>query len=214
MNYIILKRIITYLNRMKKLSYFLIIALITGCSGQNAVVLHRYASAYDSIFKLNPAYLGYGFDFPVGKPDGKGYYDAQGFGQNTHLGNDWNSNSGGNTDLGDPVYSIGDGYVTCAQDFGGGWGNVVRVVHCLDTLKQVYVESLYAHLQVIQVEKGQLIKKGTQIGTIGNCNGHYYAHLHFEIRRLVDMDLGGGYAADTTGFYDPTAFIKKHRPRK
>ena len=38
-----------------------------------------------------------GFDFPVGPPDAKGYYDAQSFGKNRHLGSDWNGVGGGNT---------------------------------------------------------------------------------------------------------------------
>jgi hypothetical protein len=42
-----------------------------------------------------------GFDYPVGKPNGKGYYNAQKFGENTHLGEDWNGVRGGNSDLGD-----------------------------------------------------------------------------------------------------------------
>jgi len=44
------------------------------------------------------------FDFPVGRPDAKGYYNAQGFGKNAHLGDDWNGTGGGNSDLGDPIY--------------------------------------------------------------------------------------------------------------
>ena len=38
-----------------------------------------------------------GFDFPVGPPDAQGYYDAQSFGRNRHLGEDWNGNGGGNS---------------------------------------------------------------------------------------------------------------------
>ena len=30
------------------------------------------------------------FDFPVGKPDAVGYYNAQEFTENDHLGEDWN----------------------------------------------------------------------------------------------------------------------------
>ena len=70
-----------------------------------------------------------GFDFPVGAPDGVGYYDALRFGANRHLGEDWNGNGGGDSDLGDPVAAIARGRVTFADDVGGGWGNVVRVVH-------------------------------------------------------------------------------------
>src|SRR5262245_5899247 len=70
-----------------------------------------------------------GFDFPVGPPDARGYYDAQPFGQDQHLGSDWNGVRGGDTDLGDPVYAVADGVVSSAAHEGEGWGNVVRVVH-------------------------------------------------------------------------------------
>src|SRR5258706_15147037 len=68
-----------------------------------------------------------GFDYPVGAPDAVGYHDAQPFGENDHLGNDWNGNGGGDTDLGDPVYAVAAGIVVEARDIGGDWGNVVRV---------------------------------------------------------------------------------------
>lgn len=49
------------------------------------------------------------FDYPVGKPPGNGYYIAQKFQENAHLGEDWNAVTGGNTDLGDPIYAIANG---------------------------------------------------------------------------------------------------------
>ncbi len=52
-----------------------------------------------------------GFDFPVGKPEGTGYYKARGFYPNGHLGEDWNGRGGGDSDLGDPIYSMGTGVV-------------------------------------------------------------------------------------------------------
>lgn len=42
-------------------------------------------------FLEHPEYLSDGFDFPVGKPNAKGYIDKQPFGKNFHLGEDWNA---------------------------------------------------------------------------------------------------------------------------
>tara|TARA_Y100000815_G_C13266225_1_gene471215 strand:- start:47 stop:658 length:612 start_codon:yes stop_codon:yes gene_type:complete len=163
---------------------------------------------YIELFDKNPSYISNGFDFPVGKPNAKGYYNAQKFQENNHLGDDWNGNGGGNSDLGDPIYAIGNGYVSIAEDLKGGWGNVVRVIHLYDG--KLY-ESLYAHCDSIYIDQKQFVKKGEQIATIGNCNGAYYAHLHLEIRDEVGLDIGGGYSTNTDGYLDPSAFIEKNR---
>ena len=63
--------------------------------------------------------------------------------ENDHLGEDWNGVRGGNTDLGDPIYSIAHGYVSFAKNIGGGWGNVIRITHYINPNRKV--ESLYAH---------------------------------------------------------------------
>ncbi len=152
------------------------------------------------------------FDFPVGPPSAKGYYNAQGFGENTHLGDDWNGTGGGNTDYGDTVYAIANGYITQAEDLQGGWGNVMRIAHYLpkDHGFAPAVESLYAHLSEMFVAEGTWVKIGTPIGTIGDANGRYYAHLHLELREEVGLPLGGGYSTDTTGYINPDWFIRKY----
>ncbi len=153
-----------------------------------------------------------GFDFPVGKPDAKKYYNAQKFGKNYHLGDDWNGIGGGNTDYGDSVYSISNGIVAYAGNLKGGWGNVVRIYHNYGSkLEPLYVESVYAHLEKILITTGTIIKKGARIGTIGNANGKYLAHLHLELRDQIDMEIGQGYSKSTIGYLDPTKFIKSHR---
>lgn len=151
-----------------------------------------------------------GFDFPVGKPDGSGYYNAQGFGKNNHLGDDWNGSGGGNSDLGDSIFSTANGYVKFAEDVQGGWGNVIRILHKLPD--GTFVESLYAHCDEIKVKQGDWLKRGDLIGTIGTANGIYYAHLHFEIRTDVSLGIGAGYSSDQTGYIDPSEFIRKNRP--
>lgn len=131
---------------------------------------------------------------------------------NYHLGDDWNGVGGGNTDYGDSVYSISNGIVAYAGNLKGGWGNVVRVYHNYGSkLEPLYVESIYAHLEKILVTTGSIIKKGVKIGTIGNANGKYLAHLHLELRDEINMEIGQGYSKNTTGYLDPTKFIKNHR---
>src|SRR5688500_6139011 len=95
-------------------------------------------------------FLANGFDLPVGKPDGEGYYKARGYRPNGHLGEDWNGKGGGDTDLGDPVYSCAHGVVVYAQNFGHGWGNVVIIRHVYEEGgQQKHVDSLYGHLDQI-----------------------------------------------------------------
>ena len=161
------------------------------------------------LFDKAPEYVAHHFDYPVGKPNANGYYNAQIFGENMHLGEDWNAVTGGNSDLGDPIYAVANGYVNTAVDYEGGWGKVVRIWHQLPDGK--LVESLYAHCDEMKVSANSYVKKGQQIGTIGNVGGLYWAHLHLEIRDDITLPLGGGYDTDTSGYLDPTAFIKSHR---
>jgi hypothetical protein len=151
-----------------------------------------------------------GFDFPVGAPHGIGYYDAQPFGLNHHLGSDWNGDGGGATDLGDPVTAAAAGLVAYSGDAGIGWGNVVVVTHLLGP--DEVVETLYGHLDRKSVRVGQRVARGALLGTIGDAHGRYVPHLHFELRTTPGLGVGGGYAASTDGWADPTAFILAHRP--
>lgn len=149
------------------------------------------------------------FDYPVGKPNAKGYYNAQPFGKNNHLGDDWNAVTGGNSDLGNPIYAIANGQVSFAENIGGGWGNVIRIIHRLPD--STFVESLYAHCDEILVSTDSIVKRGYQIGKIGTANGAYLAHLHFEMRDSLEMPIGGGYSVETDGYLDPKEFIDDHR---
>lgn len=155
-----------------------------------------------------------GFDFPVGKPNAKGYYNAQGFGKNNHLGDDWNGVNGGNTDFGDAVYATSAGKVVESSQFFGGWGKVIIVQHKYSKAgKTNYYESLYGHLDSMLVKKDEIVTRGKKIGTIGNAEGIYLAHLHFEIRDSIGMPIGPGYSSVTAGYLDPTKFIKANRPK-
>jgi murein DD-endopeptidase MepM/ murein hydrolase activator NlpD len=154
-----------------------------------------------------------GFDFAVGKPDARGYYKARGVRAHGHLGEDWDGVGGGDTDLNDPVYCIGDGVVVFARDCHQGWGNVIIVRHAYrEGLGVRNVDSLYGHLQKILVHRGQAVKRGQQIAAIGNAHGLYDAHLHLEVRKNIAIGMSRDkFAQDFSNYYDPSDFIMSHR---
>lgn len=155
-----------------------------------------------------------GFDHAVGKPDAKGYHKARGFWPNGHLGEDWNGNSGGDTDLGDPIYAIGNGVVVLSEDVKVGWGNCVIIRHAYrDTTGKIeMIDSLYGHLLERLVKVGQIVERGGLIGKMGSNNGMYPAHLHLEVRKNLAIGMNRTkFARDYSNYYSPTAFITAHR---
>ena len=154
-----------------------------------------------------------GFDFPVGKPDGEGYYKARGYVPHGHLGEDWNGRRGGDTDLGDPVFSTAHGIVLFAKNYYHGWGNVVIVRHAFQESGQTkFVDSLYGHLDKIDVRYGQHVKRGQQLGTIGTGGGIYPAHLHFEMRKDLRVGMArSSFPRDDSVYWSGTSFITAHR---
>lgn len=158
-----------------------------------------------------------GFDYPVGKPDGAGYYKSRGLRlkRPRHLGEDWNGVRGGNSDLGDPVYSIGHGLVTYAADARGAWGKVVIVRHAFrepKTRKVLCCQTLYGHLNDISVKTGQLVKRGDRVGSIGTNRGMYPAHLHAEMHYNILVNCGQqGVQKNQINYGDLEDFIKRFR---
>jgi murein DD-endopeptidase MepM/ murein hydrolase activator NlpD len=154
-----------------------------------------------------------GFDFPVGKPEAEGYYKARGFRSGGHMGEDWDGIRGGDTDLKDPIYCIGDGIVVFARDVHRGWGNVVIVRHAYrENGTTKHIDSLYGHLNSILVNRGQKVARGQQIGTMGTAHGQYDAHLHLEIRKNLEIGMSRSkFQKNFSNYYDPSQFIASHR---
>lgn len=185
------------------LTHALLIVLLTG----GAVI--SQAQSYSS------TRLADGFDIPVGKPDGAGYYVYRGFSPYGHMGEDWNGNGGGNTDEGDPVYSTAHGVVLFSEDYRKGWGNVVIIRHAYrETNGQIaFVDSLYGHLKVRSVKVGQQVTRGQLVGTIG-CGPYrmYAAHLHFEMRKDLRVGMRRDlYPKTYTTYHSPRSFIAARR---
>jgi hypothetical protein len=166
-----------------------------------------------------------GFDFPVGKPDGLGYFVAAGLVDPQyhaergfwHTGEDWNGIKGGDSDLGDPVFATAHGLVITAQPFDV-WGNIVLLEHVMPTGQKVW--SQYAHLKNMLVKKGDILRRGEVVGTIGKGgNDRFLAHLHFEIRlRNLPASKAGWKTPEDRetvlrSYAHPTNFIKSFRSR-
>ncbi len=158
-----------------------------------------------------------GFDYPVGKPDGKGYYVARGLRLRSpiHFGEDWNGLSGGDTDLGDPIWATADGIVMFSYNVQVGWGNIVIIRHAYrdpQTGQVRFCDSLYGHLLERMVKVGDMVKRGQQIGKMGSNSGMYPAHLHFEIRHNLTIGMQRESVARTMdNWADPRTFINRYR---
>lgn len=97
---------------------------------------------------------------------------------------DWNLESMGDTDLGEPICSPFDGLVINAEDYGGAWGKIVRVIG-LDTFDNVApVVWMGAHFKEIKTRVGDVVTPGQVIATVGKgTNNMYSAHLHEQISK-------------------------------
>ncbi len=151
------------------------------------------------------------FDSPMGTEHGGLSYNAQPFLTDRHLGDDLNGIGGQNSDLGDPVYAVSDGRVIYAGWPTDGWGNVVILLHELPDGRMI--ETFYGHLDTILVPVGKNVRRGQKVGTVGNANGRYLAHLHFEIRRYPTLDVGAGYAESALGRLSGELSLLKWRGR-
>ncbi len=153
------------------------------------------------------------FDMPLGSEHGALTYNARSFRMQRHLGDDLNGIGGGNSDLGDPVHASGDGRVLYAGTPHESWGRMIILGHRVpagDELGPV-VQTMYAHLQKIDVNVGDVVGRGRVIGTVGTSQSAPLAHLHFEVRVGPYVNPGQGYADTPLNRVSPEAFIRSRR---
>lgn len=79
------------------------------------------------------------------------------------------------TRLGNPVYATGDGVVEKVKYQFFGYGNEVIIDHGFG------YKTRYAHLNCIDVVKGQKLVRGQRIGEVGNTGKSTGPHLHYEV---------------------------------
>ncbi len=75
-----------------------------------------------------------------------------------------------------PIYATADGIVTTAGE-SSGFGNLVVVDHGNGYLTK------YGHLTKVMVEKGQLVKRYSLVGYMGDTGRATGTHLHYEVHR-------------------------------
>lgn len=73
------------------------------------------------------------------------------------------------------IYATGDGVVIKVEKNKSGYGNNILIDHGYG------YKTRYAHLHSFKVKKGQKVKRGQEIGTMGNTGKSTAPHLHYEV---------------------------------
>jgi len=76
---------------------------------------------------------------------------------------------------GTPIYATGNGKVRKVTKSRSGYGNRIVIDHGHN------YKTLYAHMHTIDVKKGDKVKKGDIIGTVGSTGSSTAPHLHYEV---------------------------------
>jgi murein DD-endopeptidase MepM/ murein hydrolase activator NlpD len=112
------------------------------------------------------------------------YGNTAGGALQVHLGVDMENSAG------TPILAAADGVV----EYGGSdtgiqfgpatsyYGNVVVIRHGFTDADGQPVFSLYGHMQRVDVQNGQSVSQGEQIGSVGAEGVAFGPHLHFEVR--------------------------------
>lgn len=77
-------------------------------------------------------------------------------------------------DTGVPILAAAGGVVVTSE-YHAGYGNLVEIDHGNDLVTR------YAHASVVNVKKGDLVKRGQKIAAVGSTGRSTGAHLHFEV---------------------------------
>jgi murein DD-endopeptidase MepM/ murein hydrolase activator NlpD len=78
---------------------------------------------------------------------------------------------------GTPIYATGDGVVKEVKTVFGGYGKYIEIDHGFGFVTR------YAHMNDFKVKKGQKVKRGDIIGTVGNTGSSTAPHIHYEVMK-------------------------------
>jgi murein DD-endopeptidase MepM/ murein hydrolase activator NlpD len=134
-----------------------------------------------------------------------------------HTGADLNLNYPyWDADMHSAVFAVGPGKVVYAQLYSTKvWGNIIVIDHgIVDGLPLV---TRYGHIENILVTVGQQVQKGEHIANVGNGEGLFPYHLHFDVS-TTDALLtkawhwpGSDLALTKANYVDPKEWLQAHR---
>ncbi len=103
--------------------------------------------------------------------------------------------------VGTPILAVDSGSVIISGFEKGGFGWHVLLSHS-------WGQSLYAHMDKLDVKTGQNVRRGQILGASGNSGGSTGPHLHFAIR-IVPYKRGDGWGgySDPLPYLNPNAYI-------
>lgn len=78
---------------------------------------------------------------------------------------------------GTEIYATGNGKVSEASKSNMGYGNVIEIDHGYG------YTTYYAHVRDVRVKKGDEVKRGQVIATVGNTGKSTAPHLHYEVKK-------------------------------
>jgi len=181
-------------------------------------------------------YLADGYDSPVGTAAERAstsiwpgqWFDATGFARRYrigtsaeayHTGTDFNLNEPyWDADAHSPVYAAASGVVTYAGRLTG-WGNVIVIRHdpLVGTMKTMY--GRYAHVEEMRVSVGDRVVRGQQIAKVGNAEGLFAYHLHFDLSPTSILASQPWHWPKLNrdnllaNYVDPQDFVRTNRPK-
>jgi len=124
---------------------------------------------------------------------------------------DWNLETGGDTDLGEPLVAPMTALVVSAHDWGGKIGKILQLL-ALSVSGELIVWAGW-HLLEIAATVGNVVQVGDPIGAIGNAGGAYAAHLHEQICVVNRWGIPAPTAFASDSRYDwrqPSRFYVEH----
>lgn len=203
--------------------------------GFDTIRYRRIVDSNEILLENGVGYLADGYDAPVGTREERAsakiwpgeWFDATGFAvryfrgtpqEAYHTGADLNLNRPyWDADANAPVFAVASGVVTFAERIAG-WGNIVIVRHDPLVSNGQVMYSRSAHVKNIRVEVGDRVQRGQQLANVGNAEGAFPYHLHFDLSPTDILENQPYHwprlnlQALQQHYINPREFIEENRP--